>query len=170
MSNPESIRRMSRREPRRALWAPHALSPDGEPSRRRRGWPGVSITAACLTEVGTRLRELDTLRFCLIKSGFRVERKSGAMNRMVHGGETGIRTQEGLLGPTRSPGVLLRPARTSLRISELTLNDTFRSHSRSSRLWRDPPPLAGWPDVLLRPVRTSLRERQSLVKREQSLA
>jgi hypothetical protein len=38
-----------------------------------------------------------------------------AMYRMVHGGETGIRTQEPLLGATRSPGVLLRPTRTSLR-------------------------------------------------------
>ena len=33
----------------------------------------------------------------------------------VKSGETGIRTQEGLVGPTRSPGVLLRPTRTSLR-------------------------------------------------------
>ena len=35
------------------------------------------------------------------------------------GGEAGIRTQEGLLTPTHFPGVLLRPARTPLRKSDL---------------------------------------------------
>jgi len=40
--------------------------------------------------------------------------------------------------------------------------------TRSFRLRRDPPPMAGWPGVLLKPARTSLRERQSPVNGHRS--